>query len=425
MARLPFLGRANMPPRTTFAPGSTPFMAVEESFTSLPYSAGLGLATKYLKFCSFQICQVADRPLRDHRVLRPEAAVRPVARDRASDEGSTRRPPRLPMPGGAPELSIRFCRCSDEAGLWHRPGRRAGEERQHLDAGRARPADQRVDVPDQSRAPPLCRLHAAPARSGCGRCRRRRASAVWNCSVARRRLRHHAQNLAGTRRAAAAKVASPSSGDRQRRRPGTRTPTEAHRLFRHRLARLGETWEHRGARWRRCLITTAPIEIAARAAIAIRIGTRGEEPPSSLEEARCSAGWALGDACPAWSPAVAPCLGYPGRCRRRSPCLDCCRRSQMGPPTMTRQKTIRIPAFQPARCPEPWRPHWPGDSSVSGGLPVCVGGCLCPLVAWGLPVSYWGISDVSLSEHRESKPMPAEQALTEAEGEVGPSYGPG
>lgn len=34
--------------------------------------------------------------------------------------------------------------------------------------------------------------------------------------------------------------------------------------------------------WRRCLITTAPIEIAAKAAIAIRIGTRGEEElPSS------------------------------------------------------------------------------------------------------------------------------------------------
>lgn len=37
--------------------------------------------------------------------------------------------------------------------------------------------------------------------------------------------------------------------------------------------------------WRLCLITTAPIEIAARAAIAIRIGTRGEEPPPSSVEA--------------------------------------------------------------------------------------------------------------------------------------------
>ena len=41
----------------TWAVGSTDLIAVEESFTSLPYSAGFGLATKYLKFGSFQICQ--------------------------------------------------------------------------------------------------------------------------------------------------------------------------------------------------------------------------------------------------------------------------------------------------------------------------------------------------------------------------------
>jgi len=33
---------------------------------------------------------------------------------------------------------------------------------------------------------------------------------------------------------------------------------------------------------RRCRITTAPIEIAAKAAIAIRIGTKGEEEESEL-----------------------------------------------------------------------------------------------------------------------------------------------
>jgi len=51
-------GSANIPPRIVLAPGSTLFRAVEESLTSFPYSAGLGLATKYLKFSSFQICQV-------------------------------------------------------------------------------------------------------------------------------------------------------------------------------------------------------------------------------------------------------------------------------------------------------------------------------------------------------------------------------
>ncbi len=46
-----------MPPSISWALGSAVFDAVEESLTSRPYSAGLGWATKYLKFCSFQICQ--------------------------------------------------------------------------------------------------------------------------------------------------------------------------------------------------------------------------------------------------------------------------------------------------------------------------------------------------------------------------------
>ncbi len=52
------LGRAKRPPSTIFAPGSTPLIAALETFTSFPYSTGLGLTTKYLKFSSFQICQV-------------------------------------------------------------------------------------------------------------------------------------------------------------------------------------------------------------------------------------------------------------------------------------------------------------------------------------------------------------------------------
>jgi hypothetical protein len=46
---------------------------------------------------------------------------------------------------------------------------------------------------------------------------------------------------------------------------------------------LGETWAPGPRRWRRCLITTAPIEIAASAAIAIRIGISGEDELPSLE----------------------------------------------------------------------------------------------------------------------------------------------
>ena len=50
-------GLAKRPARITCASGSTDLIAAEETFTSCPYSFGFGLATKYLKFGSFQICQ--------------------------------------------------------------------------------------------------------------------------------------------------------------------------------------------------------------------------------------------------------------------------------------------------------------------------------------------------------------------------------
>jgi hypothetical protein len=50
------------------------------------------------------------------------------------------------------------------------------------------------------------------------------------------------------------------------------------------IAQLASGEKGEPGRWRFCLITTAPIEIAARTATAIRIGTSGEEPPS-LDEA--------------------------------------------------------------------------------------------------------------------------------------------
>jgi len=52
-------------------------------------------------------------------------------------------------------------------------------------------------------------------------------------------------------------------------------------------ARAKRRWSRR---WRRCLITTTPTEIAARTAIAIRIGTKGEEL-SSAEELGELTGW--------------------------------------------------------------------------------------------------------------------------------------
>src|SRR6201999_2772362 len=56
-ARRPSAGFEKRPARIVLAVGSTDLIAVAESETSLPYSVGLGFATKYLKFGSFQICQ--------------------------------------------------------------------------------------------------------------------------------------------------------------------------------------------------------------------------------------------------------------------------------------------------------------------------------------------------------------------------------
>lgn len=47
-------------------------------------------------------------------------------------------------------------------------------------------------------------------------------------------------------------------------------------------------------RWRRCLITIAPNEIAARTAIAIKIGTTGEDPPPSPWEEGLTLVWSAG-----------------------------------------------------------------------------------------------------------------------------------
>ena len=88
---------------------------------------------------------------------------------------------------------------------------------------------------------------------------------------------------------------------------------------------MGETRAPGPRRWRRCLITTAAIEIAARTAIAIRIGTRGEDDEPELFDAVEEAtgfsvpmapfdGLALPPefACPPWlPPASVPVLGLP------------------------------------------------------------------------------------------------------------------
>jgi hypothetical protein len=85
---------------------------------------------------------------------------------------------------------------------------------------------------------------------------------------------------------------------------------------------LGEIGEP--GRCRRCLITTAPIEIAASAASAIRIGTRGEEELLLGAEAFLT-GWAC-------EPVVEPLPGLPWPVPPPAPVLGLPLISAVGPP---------------------------------------------------------------------------------------------
>ena len=60
-------------------------------------------------------------------------------------------------------------------------------------------------------------------------------------------------------------------------------PKWALSLLAHDQFALGEAVAVGPPRWRRCLIITTATEMAARTAIAIRIGTSGEELPLSLD----------------------------------------------------------------------------------------------------------------------------------------------
>ncbi|MFN8163284.1 MAG: hypothetical protein U0R26_05530 [Solirubrobacterales bacterium] len=137
-------------------------------------------------------------------------------------------------------------------------------------------------------------------------------------------------------------------------------------------------------RWRRCLITTTPIEIAARAAIAIRIGTRGEEElPFEVE--------ALAGCCSATVPAgCAPVVPLPGL-------------PWPVPPSLPVVGLLLAPDDAPPdEDPDPEAPELPdadGDDppveELSAGgllLELWAGGFVCPLTV-GTSVSYSGTPD--------------------------------
>lgn len=121
-------------------------------------------------------------------------------------------------------------------------------------------------------------------------------------------------------------------------------------------------------RWRRCLITT-PIEIAARTAIAIRIGTSGEE----LLLLACEAG------VPAFWPPC--CTGVPDPWLWLPPGLPC----PVPPP-------LPAPGTPPSFEDDPF----PGDSLVSpseAGLPAVSVGADAPPLSAALATGecLWGV----------------------------------
>ena len=146
----------------------------------------------------------------------------------------------------------------------------------------------------------------------------------WNCSEVGVACGTTPQKFAGTAPAVAA-VAPPVNTANARATANARDihPHRAIPRLTHRVSSPSgrpERRARRASRRRRWRIRTTAREIAARTAIAIRIGTSGEEPPSSL---LCGAALSCSD------PAVARCrtsgltrwcLGYPaGRSRHRCP----------------------------------------------------------------------------------------------------------
>ena len=137
----------------------------------------------------------------------------------------------------------------------------------------------RESTPDQSGAAPSS-AWTAPQGIGMRTLSTPPRFSRWNCSAVGAACGTTPQKLAGSASAAAANAASHPARPRTRRHQAPDFPPDSPLHRRHRAsspsARPGCA---RPRRWRRCLIITAPIEIAARAAIAIRIGTSGEEEP--------------------------------------------------------------------------------------------------------------------------------------------------
>ncbi len=130
------------------------------------------------------------------------------------------------------------------------------------------------------------------------------------------------------------------------------------------------------------------MEIAARAAIAIRIGIKGEEEPSSEDVCELT-GWppARLPACcplPLPAPAVEPLPWLPWPVPAPPPVL--------GLPFADDGPPAEDPDPEAFVLPEPVAPAPPFDEEPAAEPPEPFGGVVCPVTV-GTSVSYWGPND--------------------------------
>ncbi len=411
-------GRRGSPGRR----GRRRLIAPKESFTSFPYSAGFGLATKYLKFGSFQICQARIGRTGTAGWVAQKVAVRAVAR----------RPPaagRLDQAVAAAPVAGRWAAAlappvPGTRRRGDRPGRGAGDERQHLDADLRRVFD-RASMPVQSIDRALGRLQRAPID--------RDADAVDAAALqalelfgGRRRLRHDAPEAGRQRRG--------RRGEGAQRPATAATSRPRRRASSYRICIVA--FDQRSARLRRDLATGAADAGAAGGSPRRRSRSpRGRRPRSGsgpaarkseplaawtslLETGLLSAhratgllrGWAVASTTLAAATATCPCLS--GYC----------------PQTMSLPAKIQDPVlpeafeFDRLRSTTSWRLRL--RSRRRGGCSCLHRRCLVTFPRSGFRFRTREFPS-RRERARESKPMPAEQALTEARRRVGPSYGGG
>ena len=236
----------------------------------------------------------------------------------------------------------------------------------------------------------------------------------WNCSALGVACGATPQKLRGHGAGASARGRGQRrrARDRDRRQSTRDSPLQAPAASAARASSaFGESGAAGAAPLATLAIITTPTEIAASARIAIRIGTSGEEPPSSDEEAVST-----------WRSLAACCTsGLGGRVALPLSGLPC----PVPPPLPVRRRAptflrrFRFRRLSPDSAPNPLR------RSCRAAVPAPFFEVLAIVfVLWWAAAVAFRFGTVGVLHHSssvdppeqapESKPMPAEQALTKA-----------